>query len=217
MSHTPNQKSLMKGVTEIDTLCSALDLSTDINTRATEIYRKVAGHSSILKQYGTKVTAAACVLLATREASTPVTAEDIETHSDNDMTVENHILTNLKAIRNELDLELTQTDPHALIDQITDELCSPGTIKKEAHALADKITNTPLTAGRKAKTVAAACVYLVGTYTNPGGRNYYSQKQLQEVANVSDSTLRDCYKNISEHIEEKTTKYIDTNQLQQLN
>jgi len=138
----------------------------------------------------------ACFVLTARGSSELYTAEGVVPFtSDSIDTTDIHTAT--RYILTELDINdrsMFFQDPHKHVDRISRELDVTTADTEQAHDFISILQTEGATSGKKAGTVAASVVYLVGyLHTEHDGASRYVQKDIAEIANVSEVSIRNTY------------------------
>lgn len=197
------REALIEGLTEIDYLVNTLNLSSATKQRSTEIYRKAATADNILVGRGIDKIASGCVLLATRDTTDVITAEDVENASKNpDLTATIlHRIT--KDLRNELDLGFMLADPHKYVEKLHEELNLHDDLAALTHESVDLVTENGLTSGKKAGTIAGATFYALTRLVKDNNNFHtYTQADVCEVVEVTEVSIRNSYREYMKFIHE---------------
>lgn len=194
------EDALRKGFTEIESLCSALELTNETQETAEQIYRKAAtaDYFSLVGR-GVSAVAAAALLIACRQTGDIRTASEIA-----EETVEHiqpkRVHRTTKYLCSQLELGLIVADPHDFIDRIADDLDADNEDTQLAKHVADIVKDDGVALNQAASTIAATAFYYVGAHDRGHGR--YTQQEVAEAADVSTLTVRNNYRKYSDVLSE---------------
>ena len=174
-----------------------LDVPGTIEEDAIDLFKRVHDKTDApnnAKSIEQVVTA--CFILAARDSTELYTAEGVVPFtSDSIDTTDIHTVT--RYILTELDIDnqsMFFQDPHKHVDKIGRELDVAAADIERAHEFISILQAEGAIGGRKAGTVAASVVYLIGRLTcDHNGMSRYVQKDIAEATNVCEVSIRNSY------------------------
>ena len=179
-------RSIIKGLIEIERLCSLLNLPKSVRDEASIIFKK-AYQKGLVKGRSVEAIAAASVYAACRKMNVVRTSKEIAQYTDLDRI---KIERNYRLIVWTLKLNIRPTSVKDYVVKFGSEL-----------KLSEKTINTALQLGEKIKdkitgkdprAVACALLYISGLLNN----ERRSQKEIAKVTNISELSIRSRYKEI---------------------
>ncbi|MFX1449331.1 MAG: transcription initiation factor IIB family protein [Promethearchaeota archaeon] len=191
-----HHRNLSIATNEIRRICSHLELPSRVSDRAAILYRKVY-KQNLLKGRSIKSMVCACIYIACREHKIPRTLTEIcGLSSENQKTIRRCY----KIILQNLKIKVPNLKATELIAKMASNL----QISKETENRALEIIqiakkNRNLT-GKDPKGIAAAAIYLAALEMN----NRKSQSEVSKVAEITEVTLRNRYKELLKIISEAT-------------
>lgn len=183
-----HHRNLSIATNEIRRICSNLELPTRVSDRAAILYRKVY-KNNLLKGRSIKSMVSACLYIACREHKIPRTLTEIcGLSTENKKTIRRCY----KIILENLQLKV----PNLRAKELVAKLASNLNISKEIEnrsleIIQSAIENQNLT-GKDPKGIAAASIYLACLEKN----NRRSQSEVAKVAEITEVTLRNRYKEL---------------------
>ena len=186
---TWHQKNLSIAMNEIRRLCSQLSLPDYINESAATLYRKVY-KKDLLKGRSIKSMVAASVYIICRQSNVPLPLKSITNLS---LESEKTIRKAYRTILQELNLKVNSVDAISLISRIGGELKITNKVEQDAKKLVEKAQNLNMLVGKDPKGIAAAAIYISSIQN--GKRR--SQTSVAKAANVTEVTLRNRYKELT--------------------
>jgi len=196
------REALRDGLTDIDNLISALDLSSSVRTSATEIYRKGAqADADILQGRGVTPVAATAVLLASRQEEEVRSAEEIAAELP-DQIHGKTIHRTSKDIRSSLDLGFVLLNPHSVLNNLVEKLDVDDEDATAASNAIDVVLEDGVASGRKAAVIAGSCLYVIGRLNK--GQGKYTQSEIANAADTSEVSIRNSYREFGEVVQAHT-------------
>jgi transcription initiation factor TFIIB len=197
----PKESNLRFALSEIDRLCSALDLPQKIIETASVIYRR-ALDEDLVRGRSIEGVVGASVYIACRKEGIPRSLSEIEKPSRVDET---EIGRTYRYILGELDFGLEPIDPASYIPRFCSELDLSPLVEQTAISI---VENTREAASGKSPTgFAAAAIYLAGVLS---GEEKPTQKELADVADVTEVTVRNRYQEQDEVLDKKLDRMLET-------
>ncbi|WP_135535113.1 MULTISPECIES: transcription initiation factor IIB family protein [Halostella] len=183
-------RNLKQALGEIDRMASALGLPKSVRETASVIYRR-ALEENLLPGRSIEGVATASLYTAARQAGTPRSLDEIATVS----RVEKMELTRTyRYVVRELGLEVQPADPEKYVPRFASDLDLSEEVERQARRLLDDARNSGIHSGKSPVGLAAAAVYAASLLVN----EKVTQSAVGEVANVSEVTIRNRYKELLE-------------------
>ncbi|RLM59715.1 transcription initiation factor IIB 2 [Halobellus sp. Atlit-31R] len=184
------ERNLKQALGEIDRMASALGLPENVRETASVIYRR-ALDEDLLPGRSIEGVATAALYAAARQAGTPRSLDEIERVS----RVEKMELTRTyRYIVRELKLEVEPADPEQYVPRFASELGLSDEAERQARELLRNAKQAAIHSGKSPVGLAAAAVYAAALLTN----EKVTQSQVSDVADVSEVTIRNRYKELLE-------------------
>ncbi|MEF8784204.1 MAG: transcription initiation factor IIB [Haloarculaceae archaeon] len=184
------ERNLKQALGEIDRMASALGLPENVRETASVIYRR-ALEEDLLPGRSIEGVATAALYAAARQAGTPRSLDEIATVSRIDRM---ELTRTYRYVVRELSLEVKPADPKSYVPRFTSDLDLSEEVKRQARELLDAAKEGGTTSGKSPVGLAAAAVYAAALLTN----EKVTQSQVSEVANISEVTIRNRYKELLE-------------------
>ncbi|MFB6160622.1 MAG: transcription initiation factor IIB family protein [Haloferacaceae archaeon] len=184
------ERNLKQALGEIDRMASALGLPENVRETASVIYRR-ALDDDLLPGRSIEGVATSALYAAARQAGTPRSLDEISNVS----RVEKMELTRTyRYIVRELKLEVEPADPEQYIPRFVSDLDLSEETGRQARSLIRDAKDTGILSGKSPVGLAAAAVYAAALLTN----EKVTQSEVSEVANISEVTIRNRYKELLE-------------------
>jgi len=184
------ERNLKQALGEIDRMASAVGLPDNVRETASVIYRR-ALDENLLPGRSIEGVATASLYAAARQAGTPRSLDEVTAVS----RVERMEITRTyRYVIRELNLEVRPADPEEYLPRFVSELGLPEEVERTARQLLDNARSTAVYSGKSPVGLAAAAVYASSLLTN----ERTTQSEVGEVANVSEVTIRNRYKELLE-------------------
>ncbi len=183
-------RNLSFALSELDRMASALELPKNVREAASVLYRRTIDEDLVRGRSIEEMTSA-CLYAACRKARIPRSLDEISEVAKVD---KKDIGRTYRYISRELGLQLKPTSPVDYIPRFVSELKLSGDVRRKAEKLLEKAMEQGLTSGRGPLGVAAAAIYI--TAANEGEKR--TQREVAEVANVTEVTVRNRYKELSD-------------------
>ena len=184
------ERNLKQALGEIDRMASALGLPENVRETASVIYRR-ALDEDLLPGRSIEGVATAALYAAARQAGTPRSLDELERVS----RVEKMELTRTyRYIVRELKLEVEPADPAQYVPRFASDLGLSDEAERRARELLESAKRAAIHSGKSPVGLAAAAVYAAALLTN----EKVTQNQVSEVADVSEVTIRNRYKELLE-------------------
>ncbi|RLF67446.1 MAG: transcription initiation factor IIB [Thermoplasmata archaeon] len=186
-------RNLRAGLSEIERLCTNLRLPRDVREYAARIYRE-ATRRNLIRGRSISVVAGATVYAACRRLRHLRTLQEVSRAAG---TSKKEISRTYKFLSRHIsDIKSEPPKPEDYVDRFCDKLgLGPETIEK-AKEILRKAKEAGLTSGRGPQGMAAAAIYIAAILTG----NRKTQKEVAQVANVTEVTIRNRYKELTEKL-----------------
>ena len=184
------ERNLKQALGEIDRMASALGLPENVRETASVIYRR-ALDEDLLPGRSIEGVSTAALYAAARQAGTPRSLDEIARVS----RVERMELTRTyRYVVRELSLEIQPADPESYVPRFASDLDLSDETERRARDLLRNAKGTAVLSGKSPVGLAAAAVYAASLLTNEA----VTQSQVSEVADISEVTIRNRYKELLE-------------------
>ncbi|MFB6293971.1 MAG: transcription initiation factor IIB family protein [Halonotius sp.] len=184
------ERNLKQALGEIDRMASALGLPDAVRETASVIYRR-ALEEDLLPGRSIEGVSTAALYAAARQLNNPRSLDEFAGVS----RVEKMEMTRTyRYIVRELGLEVEPADPEQYVPRFVSRLDLDGEVEREARRLLRNAKDAAITSGKSPVGLAAAAVYAAALLTN----QKVTQNQVGEVADISEVTIRNRYKELLE-------------------
>ena len=184
------ERNLKQALGEIDRMASALGLPENVRETASVIYRR-ALDEDLLPGRSIEGVSTASVYAAARQLNNPRSLDEFAAVS----RVEKMEMTRTyRYIVRQLGLEVKPADPEQYVPRFVSRLDLNEEVEREARALLRAAKDAAVTSGKSPVGLAAAAVYAAALLTN----QKVTQSQVGEVADISEVTIRNRYKELLE-------------------
>ncbi|WP_255167765.1 transcription initiation factor IIB [Natrononativus amylolyticus] len=184
------ERNLKQALGEIDRMASALGLPENVRETASVIYRR-ALEDDLLPGRSIEGVATASLYAAARQAGTPRSLDEISAVSRVDRM---ELTRTYRYIVRELGLEVQPADPEHYLPRFISGLDLSDETERTARELLDSARRKGVHSGKSPVGLAAAGVYAAALLTN----EKVTQNDVSEVANISEVTIRNRYKELLE-------------------
>lgn len=188
------ERNLQFALSEIDRMASALGLSRQVREVASVLYRK-ALDEDLIRGRSIEGVATAALYAACREEMIPRSLEEIEKVARVD---KKEIGRTYRYISQEIGLELEPVDPKSYVPRFCSELDLGEGVQQMANKIIDLTAEKGLLSGKSPTGYAAAAIYAAALLKN----EKRTQKEVSEVANVTEVTIRNRYQEQVEALQE---------------
>jgi transcription initiation factor TFIIB len=184
------ERNLKQALGEIDRMSSALGLPENVRETASVIYRR-ALNENLLPGRSIEGVATAAVYAAARQAGVPRSLDEVHTVSRIDKM---ELTRTYRYVVRELGLEVAPADPESYIPRFASDLDLSDEAENRARRLIVAAREDGLLSGKSPVGLAAAAVYAAALLCN----EKVTQSEVSEVANISEVTIRNRYKELLE-------------------
>ena len=186
------ERNLSLALTELSILSSKMGLPRTVRETASMIYRK-AVDKNLIRGRSVEGVAASSLYAACRQCGIPRTLNEIAKVS---RIGKKEIGRTYRFMSRELKLNLMPTSPEDYISRFCSELSLSGKVQIKALELIKQATDIELTSGRGPNGVSAAAIYIASVMCE----ERRTQKQIGKVAGVTEVTVRNRYKELTEEL-----------------
>jgi transcription initiation factor TFIIB len=184
------ERNLKQALGEIDRMASALGLPENVRETASVIYRR-ALQDNLLPGRSIEGVATASLYAAARQAGVPRSLDEVERVSRVDKM---ELTRTYRYIIRELNLEVKPADPESYIPRFVSDLDLPDEVERRARELIEAAREDGILSGKSPVGLAAAAVYAAALLCN----EKVTQSDVSEVADISEVTIRNRYKELLE-------------------
>lgn len=189
------ERNLAFALSELERLCSQLDISRNIKERAALIYRK-ALEKRYIKGRNIESVITAALYIACRQNRVPRTLEEIAFASKSS---KKEIGRNYRFLIKNLMISVPNRQPIDFIFKVGEELKLNHSVIKQSIDIINRAINYGLLSGRGPMGICAAAIY-ISCILNDDRR---TQSQVAKVAGITEVTIRNRYKEICNKLEIK--------------
>jgi len=193
------ERNLKQALGEIDRMASALGVHKPTRESASVIYRR-ALDERLLPGRSIEGVAAASLYAATRLDGIARTIDEIATVSRVDGL---EIKRTYRYIVRELHLQIPPTDPIEYVGRIASEVGCRDETERYARQLIETATEQGVHSGKHPVGIAASAVYAAGKLCG----EEITQGDVSEVADISEVTIRNRYREVLKASEEVNSEY----------
>ena len=190
------ERNLALALGELDREANRLDLPRSIREDASVIYRRAA-KNNLIRGRSIEGVVATSLYIACRICNLPRTLSEIAEVSN---VSKKQIAKNYRFLSRELDIKLKPTSPADYISRFASQLGLSGETQSKAIEIIRTANEKGLTSGKGPTGIAAAALYISSVLL--GERK--TQKDIALVSGVTEVTIRNRYKELSEHMAEIT-------------
>jgi transcription initiation factor TFIIB len=184
------ERNLKQALGEIDRMASALGLPKNVRETASVIYRR-ALDEDLLPGRSIEGVATAALYAAARQSGTPRSIDEIVAVS---RVGEMEMTRTYRYVVRELNLEIQPADPESYVPRFASELDLSEEVERRARQLIDGAREQGVLSGKSPVGLAAAAIYAASLLVN----QKVTQSEVSEVANISEVTIRNRYKELLE-------------------
>jgi transcription initiation factor TFIIB len=184
-----SERNLSYGLSELNKLCSQLSLPRSIREQAGLIFRKIV-KKKITRGRGIESIVVATIYIVCRRAGIPRTLEELSNLSG---LKRKNIGKTYRFIVRSLKLKMKVPTPLTYVSRFCSKLELSVKVKDKTFEILKEFIDTELLSGRGPVGIAAAAIY-ISTILCDEKR---TQRQIAEVAGVTEVTIRNRYKEIA--------------------
>ncbi|MEM0014513.1 MAG: transcription initiation factor IIB [Zestosphaera sp.] len=185
-------RNITQAAEELDRLAVELGLPEAIKDEAAAIYRK-AVERGIVRGRAVEAVVAACLYIACRLYKLPRSLDDIAEYTK---TQKKEIARCFRLLVRELNIRIPVSGASDYVPQMISALGLGGRVEAKAREILEQAKSTGITAGKDPAGVAAAAVYIAARLC--GIKK--TQKDIAQVAGVTEVTVRNRYREITQQL-----------------
>ncbi|KKF39152.1 transcription initiation factor IIB 2 [Halorubrum saccharovorum] len=182
------ERNLKQALGEIDRMASALGLPDNVRETASVIYRRALSEN-LLPGRSIEGVATAALYAAARQAGNPRSLDEFTAVSRVDKM---ELTRTYRYVIRELKLEIQPADPGSYVPRFVSRLELSEETQRLARELLGGATEAGITSGKSPVGLAASAVYAAALLSN----EKVTQSQVSEVADISEVTIRNRYKEL---------------------
>ncbi len=187
------ERSFIFALSEIDRMSSALRLPMNIREAASMLYRR-AMKQHLIRGRSIEGITTAILYISCRQYGVPRTLEEVR---DVSRVGQKEISRAYRFLLRELDLKVTVASPIDFVPRFCSMLGLGGDIRSKAIEIIKKATERELTNGRGPIGIAAAAIYIAAILNG----EHRTQKEVSVITGVTEVTIRNRYKELSEQLD----------------
>jgi transcription initiation factor TFIIB len=188
----PSDKSRREAFTLLDTLKDKLGLSDAVIENTAYLYRK-AQQRKFLRGRSISGVVCAAIYIACRDLGISKTMKDIAAASN---VKQKTIARVYRQLILEFDYKVPDIDPFKCVARVANNAKLAEKTKRQAIDIMHKVTENQISAGKDPMGLAASVLYMSCIRT---GQNI-SQKEISNVAGITEVTLRNRYKDLKNRL-----------------
>ena len=186
------ERNLAFALSELDRDSSRLGIPRSVREDAAIIYRSAA-KNKLIRGRSIEVVVASALYAACRRCNIPRTLDEIAIASN---VSKKQVGKTYRFLSRELNIKLKPTSPSDYISRFASKLGLSGEVQAKAIEIINKAVDAGLSSGKGPTGVAAAALYIASLLL--GERK--TQKEVSEISGVTEVTIRNRYKELSEKI-----------------
>ena len=184
------ERNLKQALGEIDRMASALGLPDNVRETASVIYRRALSEN-LLPGRSIEGVATASLYAAARQVGNPRSLDEFTAVSRVDKM---ELTRTYRYVIRELGLRVQPADPGSYVPRFVSRLELSEETQQLAQELLDGATEAGITSGKSPVGLAASAVYAAALLSN----EKVTQSQVSAVADISEVTIRNRYKELLE-------------------
>ena len=187
------ERNLAFALGELDRVASRLSLPKDIRADASVIYRDAA-KNNLVRGRSIEGVVAASLYTACRRFEVPRTLDEIANASN---VSKKAVGRTYRFLARQLNIKLEPTSPADYVPRFATKIGLSNEAQSKAMDIINKASDKGLTSGKGPTGVAAASLYIASVLL--GERK--TQKEVADAAGVTEVTIRNRYKELSEKLD----------------
>jgi transcription initiation factor TFIIB len=185
-------RNLSQALTSLNQISSTMMLPRNVRENAAILYRKVLDRD-LVRGRSIKAVAAATIYAACRQSGIPRSLDEVAAATS---ISRKEIGRNFLCISRGLKLRLTPTSPNEYLIRFSNELKLSGKTRLKAVEILQTAEDKKILSGRAPLGISAAALYIAAVLC--GERR--TQKQISDIASVTEVTIRNRYKELAEKL-----------------
>jgi transcription initiation factor TFIIB len=203
-AYSATDKNLAKAMSEIDRISASLNLPASVKEEAALIYRK-AFKMKVIKGRSISSMAAASIYVACRKTGLPRTLKMIEAASG---LQRKEIARNYRLLIRTLGFKMPAASPVGFMSKIVENLEIPREVQAATLKILKEAKGALITAGRDPRSLIGAAIYMASKMAGL----QITQADVAAAAGITEVTIRNCCKMLSQILEERNFPLIRLNQ-----
>ncbi len=187
------ERNLAFALSELDRESSSLGIPRSIREDASLIYRNAAS-MKLIRGRSIESMVASSIYMACRRNNVPRTLDEMSEVSN---ISKKQIGKNYRFLSRELKIKLRPTSPSDYIPRFASKLGLSGEVQSKAIEIISKAKNCGVLNGKGPTGIAATALYISSILL--GERK--TQRDIAEIAGITEVTIRNRYKEISEQVD----------------
>ncbi|MFC4986342.1 transcription initiation factor IIB [Saliphagus infecundisoli] len=179
------ERNLQFALSEIDRMASALGVPKSVREVASVIYRRALSED-LIRGRSIEGVATSCLYAACRQEGIPRSLDEV---ADVSRVEKKEIARTYRYVAQELALEMKPVDPVEYVPRFCSELAVSEEVEAKANQIIETTTEKGLLSGKSPTGYAAAAIYAASLLCN----EKKTQREVGEVANVTEVTIRNRY------------------------
>ena len=191
--HSSIDRNLAQAMAELDRLTDNLHIPAQVKERAAVIYRK-ALDNGLVRGRSISAIAAAALYAACRATETPRTLKEVSSASS---VKKKDVARCYRLLLKELDIKMPVEDPIRCVSKIATKVKIPVKTQRAGIKILSEAKKRGVVSGKDPMGLAAAALYVACVLDDVKR----TQKEIAEVANVTEVTVRNRYKGLKETLQ----------------
>lgn len=189
------ERNLQFALSEIDRMASALGLPDRLRETSAVIYRQ-ALDKDLIRGRSIEGVASASIYAACRQEKIPRSLEEIAGAARVD---KKEIGRTYRYVQEEIGLKIEPVDPKEYVSRFCSRLDLNEEAQRKAKEIIEETASDGLLSGKSPTGFAAAAIYAASLLCN----DRKTQKEISEVADVTEVTIRNRYQEQMEHLDSR--------------
>jgi len=192
--HSSIDRNLAQAMAELDRLTDNLHIPAQVKERAAVIYRK-ALDNGLVRGRSISAIAAASLYAACRATETPRTLKEVASASS--VRKKRDVARCYRLLLKEQDIRMPVEDPIRCVSKIATKVKIPVKTQRAGIKILSEAKKRGVVSGKDPMGLAAAALYVACVLDDVKR----TQKEIAEVANVTEVTVRNRYKGLKETLQ----------------
>jgi len=190
--HSSADRNLAQAMAELDRLTDKLHIPASVKERAAVTYRKALDTGLVRGRSIAAITAAA-LYAACRGSEMPRTLKEV---SESSRIKKKDVARCYRLLLRELELSMPVEDPIRCVSKIATKVGTRIQTERRAIQILEEAKKKGIVTGKDPMGLAAAALYVACVYEG----EKKTQKEIAEVANVTEVTVRNRYKGLKDEL-----------------